>query len=239
MKENLIMANKVTILIIEDEQNIRSFMEATLRANGYRTFSCASGREALSVITSHCPDIVLLDLGLPDIDGTEVLKQVRSWSGIPIIVISARTQEKEKVAALDLGADDYITKPFGTSELLARIRTAIRHSPEAGGAGRQKNIFQVKDLVIDFDKRIVFVDEKDVHLTQIEYKLVSLLAKNAGRVLTYDSIITRIWGPYADHNNQILRVNMANIRRKIEKNPGDPQYIFTEIGVGYRMAEED
>jgi two-component system KDP operon response regulator KdpE len=233
------MTIREKILVIEDEKSISHFISTVLNNNGYEAMQAQTGEEALSMISSHCPDLVILDLGLPDMDGLDILRSLRSWSSLPVVVVSARSHERDKVAALDLGADDYLTKPFGTDELLARVRTAIRHSPDAAGAGRQKNIFQVKDLVIDFDKRIVFVDEKDVHLTQIEYKLVSLLAKNAGRVLTYDSIITRIWGPYADHNNQILRVNMANIRRKIEKNPGDPQYIFTEIGVGYRMAEED
>ena len=195
---------------------------------------CQTGSEALSISTSHCPDVILLDLGLPDLDGINVLKSLRSWSAVPIIIISARTQETEKVTALDLGADDYITKPFGTSELLARIRTALRHSTKHS----PNKVFRVKDLLIDFDKRLVSVQNKEVHLTQIEFKLVSLLAQNAGKVLTYDHIITSIWGPYADKNNQILRVNMANIRRKIEENPGDPKYIFTEVGVGYRMIED-
>ena len=157
-----------------------------------------------------------------------------------MIVISARNQEKEKVAALDAGADDYITKPFGTSELLARIRTALRHSNKMNldSVNNQKP-YRAKDLIIDFEKRRVFLQKQDVHLTQVEYKIVSLLAKNAGKVMTYDSIIADIWGPYADDNNRILRVNMANIRRKIESNPGEPEYIFTELGVGYRMLEDD
>lgn len=234
------MNRKISALIVEDEQNICNFITTTLLANEYKVLKCASGEEALSMIPSYCPEIVLLDLGLPDMDGMEIIRQVREWSAVPIIVISARTQEKEKVRALDLGADDYITKPFGTSELLARIRTAMRHSSRAGGGLSGPNQkFMAKDFCIDFDKRIVSVGGQEVHLTQIEFKLVSLLAQNAGRVLTYDSIISKIWGPYAGSNNQILRVNMANIRRKIEKNPGDPQYIFTEVGVGYRMIEED
>ena len=229
------MSAKVNILIVEDEKNISTFMATTLKNNDYKVIECQTGSEALSITTSHCPDLILLDLGLPDIDGITVLKSIRGWSTVPIIIISARTVEKEKVYALDAGADDYITKPFGTSELLARIRTALRHSSKRS----TNNVFKAKNLSIDFDKRMITVDEVEVHLTQIEFKLVSLLAQNAGKVLTYDYIITSIWGPYADKNNQILRVNMANIRRKLEKNPGDPQFIFTEVGVGYRMIEED
>lgn len=229
------LSAKVNILIVEDEKNISTFMATTLKNNDYKVIECQTGSEALSITTSHCPDLILLDLGLPDIDGITVLKSIRGWSTVPIIIISARTVEKEKVYALDAGADDYITKPFGTSELLARIRTALRHSSKRS----TNNVFKAKNLSIDFDKRLITVDEAEVHLTQIEFKLVSLLAQNAGKVLTYDYIITSIWGPYADKNNQILRVNMANIRRKLEKNPGDPQFIFTEVGVGYRMIEED
>ena len=232
------MSTKVSILIIEDEKNIRNFIATTLKTNNYKAIECQTGTEGLSIATSHCPDVILLDLGLPDMDGLNILQEIRSWSNVPVIVISARTQETEKVEALDLGADDYITKPFGTSELLARIRTALRHSNKFNSNNSPNKIFRAKDLVIDFDKRVVSVNNKDIHLTQIEFKLVSLLAQNAGRVLTYDFIITSIWGPYADKNNQILRVNMANIRRKIEENPGDPKYIFTEVGVGYRMIEE-
>lgn len=229
--------NKTNILVIEDEKNIRNFISTTLKNNDYRVLECATGTEAISITASHCPDIILLDLGLPDMDGLKVIKEIRKWSTLPIIIISARTNETEKVAALDEGADDYITKPFGTSELLARIRTALRHSNKCGKPN--DNVFRVKGLCIDFERRLTSIDGKDIHLTQIEYKLVSLLAQNSGKVLTYDYIISNIWGPFADNNNQILRVNMANIRRKLEKNPADPQYIFTEVGVGYRMIEEE
>lgn len=234
------MANKVTILIVEDERAISNFISTILTSNGYRTIKTETGRETLSLITSHCPDVVLLDLGLPDMDGLEVIKAVREWSTIPIIVVSARGYEREKVEALDLGADDYITKPFGTSELLARIRTALRHSikPETGDVSSSIR-FSTGGFVIDFEKRIVSVDGVDVHLTQIEYKIVALLSRYAGRVLTYDTIIEQIWGPFAAGDNQILRVNMANIRRKIEKNPAEPRYILTEVGVGYRMNDCD
>lgn len=230
--------NKTSILIIEDEQNICNFIATTLNANEYKTLRCHTGREALAIIPSHCPDLILLDLGLPDMDGLEVITSVRQWSSIPIIVISARSQESEKVQALDLGADDYITKPFGTSELLARIRTAIRHSLKISKTAQGNIIFKAGDLTIDYDKHLLLVGNEKVHLTQIEFKLITLLAQNAGKVLTYDYMIKKIWGPYAGSNNQILRVNMANIRRKIEQNPGDPKYIFTEVGIGYRMIEE-
>lgn len=231
---------KPTIIVIEDEKSICNFIETTLTAHNYKVITASNGQEGLSCITSCFPDLVLLDLGLPDIDGIEVVKQVRSWSMIPIIVISARTQEQEKVLALDTGCDDYITKPFGTSELLARIRTALRHQQHLTGSGMltAEPVYSYDELTIDFSKRLVTLAGQEIHLTQIEYKLVSLLAKNGGRVLTYDYIINHIWGPYADNNNnQILRVNMAHIRRKLEKNPAEPNYIFTEIGVGYRMRE--
>jgi len=229
------MSTKTKVLIIEDEYAISNFISTTLKSNEYITIIAENGKEALSLFLSHCPDVVLLDLGLPDIDGIDVLRQIREWSATPVIVVSARADESDKVEALDLGADDYISKPFGTSEMLARIRTAIRHSMNKTIIS---DVFKVKNLLINFEKRLVSVAEKEVHLTQIEFKIVSLLAKSAGHVLTYDSIITELWGPYAVKDNQILRVNMANIRRKIEKNPASPEYIFTEVGVGYRMAEE-
>ena len=232
------MLNKIKIMIIEDEEAISNFIATTLKANTYAPLIAKSGSEALSMIPSHCPDLILLDLGLPDMDGIEILKKIREWSAVPVIVVSARGEESDKVEALDLGADDYIAKPFGTSELLARIRTALRHSIMASNGSSANDIFRAKGLTIDFDKRQITVDGKDIHLTQIEFKIVSLLAKSAGRVLTYDFIITELWGPYAVKDNQILRVNMANIRRKLEKNPASPEYIFTEVGVGYRMTDE-
>jgi two-component system KDP operon response regulator KdpE len=229
------MTPKTNIIIIEDEKNICSFIERILEPQGYRVVSAYTGKEGLQLINSGHPDLILLDLGLPDIDGLEIIKQVRSWANTPIIVLSARITEESKVSALDLGADDYLTKPFGTDELMARIRTALRHSQVSSSHG---SVYAAGDLVIDFERRLVKMKDQEIHLTQIEYKLVSLLAQNAGKVMTYESIITKIWGPYADSDNQILRVNMAHIRRKLESNPAEPQYIFTEIGVGYRMREE-
>lgn len=230
---------KQTILVVEDEESISNFISTVLTANGYRPVIAASGKEALSLIASHCPDVVLLDLGLPDMDGEEIIRSLRSWSAVPVIVVSVRGQERDKVAALDLGADDYITKPFGTSELLARIRTSLRHAAQrTDQPALPGNCFHSGDFFIDFEKRRVTVGGQEIHLTQIEYKLVSLLSKYPGRVLTYDFLIKNIWGPHAPNDNQILRVNMANIRRKIEQDPGQPKYIITELGVGYRMAEE-
>ena len=229
------------VLIVEDEQNIKNFMSTILAANGFDTLMAGSAKEALSMISSHCPDLIILDLGLPDMDGMEVLKQVRAWSSVPVIVVSARTHEGDKVAALDLGADDYIEKPFGTSELLARIRTALRHTRTLTANDQLANTgkFQTGDLLIDYDKHRVYVAGVDAKLTQNEYKLVALLGLHAGKVLTYDYLIKELWGPSARSDNQILRVNMANIRRKIEKNPAQPEYIFTETGIGYRMVEGD
>ena len=235
------MPAKDKILIVEDEKGILSFMTTVLSSNGYDVISANSGAKAITMVTSHCPDLVILDLGLPDMDGGSILKFVREWSTCPIIVVSARNHERDKVEALDAGADDYIVKPFGTSELLARIRTAIRHTRThlPNGDIAQSGQFRAMGLTIDYDKHQVLVDGENVHLTQNEYKLVSLLGKYAGRVLTYDFIIRQLWGPKAKSDNQILRVNMANIRRKIEKNPAEPKYIFTEIGVGYRMVDPD
>ncbi len=232
--------SKLTALIVEDEKNIGNFMSAILQANNYKTILSTTGENAINLTKSHCPDIILLDLGLPDIDGLDVLKEIRKWSQIPIIIISARQQESEKVLSLDLGADDYISKPFGTNELLARLRTALRHST-ANTVSNSTVItkYQALDLIIDFNKRLITLCGEEIHLTQIEYKLVSILAQNSGKVITYETIIKALWGPNADTDNQILRVNMANIRRKLCKNPAVPTYFFTEVGVGYRMLENE
>lgn len=226
------------ILIVEDEEAISSFISAILTSNNFNILKTGKGREAVSLAASHSPDLILLDLGLPDLDGVEVIKSIREWTGIPIIVVSARGHEREKVEALDLGADDYITKPFGTSELLARIRTEIRHS-QKGFAGQDPAAEKVTvgELEINYEKRLVTLERKDVHLTPIEYRIICLLSRHIGKVLTHDFITKEIWGPYTNEV-QTLRVNMANIRRKLEKNPAEPKYIVTEVGVGYRMVEE-
>ena len=233
------MSNKYCVLTVEDETNISSFISTILTANGFDAMTAKDGSEALMMITSYCPDVVILDLGLPDMDGLTIIKSVREWSNVPILVVSARARERDKVMALEAGADDYITKPFGTSELLARVRTALRHLRlrENQDTGRPSGQFRTGALMVDYDKRHAYISEEDAHLTQNEYKIVALLSQYAGRVLTYDYIIKAIWGPNAKYDNQILRVNMANIRRKIEISPAEPRYIFTEMGVGYRMAE--
>lgn len=233
------MAHKLTVLIVEDEKVISNFITTILVANDYNILKAEKGKDAIALVTSQCVDIVLLDLGLPDIDGLDVLRKLREWSHLPIIVVSARGHEREKVEALDLGADDYITKPFGTSELLARIRTAFRHS-EKGLLKENINrtAFTIGELTIDLDKRVSTLAGKEIHFTPIEFKIVALLVSHAGKVLTHDFIIKAIWGLYATSENQALRVNMANIRRKIEENPAEPHYILTEIGVGYKMVEE-
>ena len=235
------MSTKISVLIVEDEKHISDFMCKALQAHDYKAMQAFSGKEGIALINSQCPDIILLDLGLPDVDGLEIIQEVRRWSSSPIIVVSARSHEDEKVQALDLGADDYITKPFGTSELLARIRASLRHSNKLNSDSRLYLRPYVCDkLVIDFSRRVVLSDDKEVHLTPVEYKIVSYLAQNSGKVVTHTSLMTHIWGPYSDtDNNKILRVNMANIRRKLEENPAEPKYIFTEVGVGYRMKEDE
>ena len=209
------MYQKISVLIIEDEKSICDFIGKTLDSHEYKVTAANNGKDGLALITSSLPDLVLLDLGLPDMDGMDIIRKTREWSSLPIIVISARTQEREKVQALDAGADDYITKPFGTFELLARIRTAIRHNNKLSDDSQNANRpYSADGLTIDFERRLVTLHG------------------------TYDTLIDQVWGPYADDNNRILRVNMANIRRKIEENPGEPKYIFTELGVGYRMLED-
>lgn len=229
-----------TVLIIEDEKNISDFMSKALKSNDYRIITAVSGKAGLSLISSQCPDIILLDLGLPDMDGNDVITSVREWTSSPIIVISARTDERDKVTALDLGADDYITKPFGTPELLARIRASLRHSNRMdSNSALYIRPYQCQGLMLDFDKRMLTLNGEKIHLTQVEYKIVAFLARNSGKVMTYSAIMSNVWGPFTGDNNRILRVNMANIRRKIEQNPSKPQFIFTEVGVGYRMCEDE
>lgn len=232
--------NGKTVLIAEDDLRILDVLEKLLSANGYQILTAANGQTALQMINSHCPDMVLLDLGLPKMSGLDVLRQVRQWYGKPVIVVSAHGLEAEKVKALNLGADDYITKPFGSSELLARMRTAFRHrNVQESGKEHPDNQYRVGGFCIDYDQRKVFVDDVEIHLTTTEYNIVELIARHHGQVLTYDYILKALWGPYcAEDKNKILRVNMVNIRRKIEKPQAAPCYILTEIGVGYRMATE-
>ncbi len=232
------MTVKDKILIVEDENSITRFIRAILLSNSYDVITAASGAEAYSMISSHCPDLVLLDLGLPDMDGIQIIETVRQWTQVPIIVVSARSFDRDKVEALDKGSDDYITKPFSAAELLARVRVALRHSRgTADSSIVMTGKFTTGELTIDYDKHQVLIAGENAKLTQNEYRIVALLGKNAGKVLTYDFIMRELWGPGSRSSNQILRVNMANIRRKLEKNPAEPIYIFTEVGVGYRMAD--
>ena len=229
--------HEVTVLLIEDEAEIRRFLRSTLPAHGYRLYESSTGAEGLAQATSRNPDIILLDLGLPDMDGVEVIRQVRAWAAIPILVLSARDQEQVKVAAFDLGADDYVTKPFGVDELLARMRAALRHAARpAGDAG--ESVFILGDLKVDLGRREVFVSEKDIHLTPIEYKLLTTLVRYAGKVVTHRQLLKEVWGPLHVEEAHYLRVYMRQLRNKVETNPAHPRYLITELGVGYRLRTE-
>ena len=228
------MNDSYSILIIEDEKNILDFMSRTLKANGYKTTTVTSGKAGLSIINSQCPDLILLDLGLPDMDGIEIIKKVRSWSNLPIIVISARSEDRDKIEALDAGADDYLTKPFSVDELLARLRVTLRRL-QYMSVSQEQTEFVNGELRIDYVSGCVYLKEKELHLTSTEYKLLSLLAKNVGKVLTHTYITREIWGSAWDNDVASLRVFMATLRKKIEENPSQPQYIQTHIGIGYRM----
>lgn len=224
-----------SILVIEDDHSIIKFLTMSLKTNDYRVIVAQSGIEGISLFMSDHPDVILLDLGLPDIDGSDVIEQIRTQSEVPILVVSARGQEQDKVKALDQGADDFITKPFHINELLARIRVALRKNPSLVP---HSATFQLDEFLLDFDKHQVKVRGKEVHLTPIEYKLVCLLVQNAGKVLTHHYIIKEIWGYQSGEDSQSLRVFMANIRRKIEQDSAHPRFIKTEVGVGYRFVEE-
>ena len=225
------------ILVVEDDSQIRNFICYSLESEGFKYITAITAQGALNILVSEQIDLMLLDLGLPDFDGIEVIKKVREWSEMPIIVVSARDQDKEKANALDLGADDYLTKPFSATELLARIRVALRHLYQQGGS-KQQSSFQVGDLKIDYDKHLVYLTNIEIHTTPMEYNLLSLLFKNAGKVLTTSYIIAQIWGVGYGSDTQALRALMAGLRRKIEKNPAKPRYIMTEVGVGYRLMDE-
>lgn len=230
--------NKYKVLIIEDDRNICSFLETELQAGGYQVITAERCSQGLMVFTSHLPDLVILDLGLPDMDGEEFIRRVRQSGNVPIIVLSARTDERDKVSALDLGANDYITKPFGTAELTARIRAALRSGRHQSALGiTSGGTFRVNDLQIDYDRRQVTVAGNSIHLTQTEYNILSLLSRHTGKVLTYAAIIREIWGSADDGSVKKLQVNMANIRKKMGAKPGDNRYIINELGVGYRMLE--
>lgn len=230
-----------TILIVEDDNYISTILKSLLEANDYRVLMAETGQSALQMTASHVPEIILLDLGLPDMDGMKVLKMLREWYQGPIVVVSARSQVEEKVKALDMGANDYINKPFNASELLARIRVALRQSVKVTtNTAPSEMKYTVGDLTVDFQSMHVYVCGREIHMTRLEYRIIELLARAPGKVLTHDYIIQSVWGPHAKtNNNLILRVNIANIRRKVEKDHNAPRYILAEIGVGYRMASND
>lgn len=221
-------------LLIEDEVSMSYYTEKILEINGFDVICANNARDAELMARSHCPDVILLDLGLPDSDGMSVLSDVRSWSHLPVIVISARADDNAKISALENGADDYIVKPFVRQELIARINVALRH--HGNDADRGCDNVVIGGLTVDFTRHRVLVDGSDAELTQSEFRIVALLAQYAGMVITYDEMMIRLWGPNSTGGNQILRVNMTNIRRKLERDPSHPRYIFTENGVGYRMA---
>ncbi|MGC9023075.1 MAG: response regulator, partial [Dissulfurimicrobium sp.] len=226
------------ILLIEDEPQMLRFLKIILQGHGYRLAEATSGEDGLTQVAVRNPDVVLLDLGLPDMDGLSVIQRMREWNSVPIIVISAREQERDKVRALDLGADDYLTKPFGAGELLARIRVALRNMVMRK-ADRQQPSFISGNLEVDFLKRRVFLDGKDVHLTPIEYKLLATLVRNAGKVLTHSQLLKEVWGPLYIHQTQYLRVYMAQLRHKLETDPARPRFLINEPGVGYRFKIAD
>lgn len=231
--------NRHKVLIIEDEANIRNFLKTLLTTNNYQVFTAENAAQGKMMFKSYCPDLLLLDLGLPDMDGLELLKELRKDSPTPIIVLSARFDERDKVSALDLGANDYVTKPFGTAELQARIRTAIRNSnPFLGSGNYTQGKFQSGDMEIDYDERKVFLAGNELKLTQTEYNIVALLARKAGRVLTYAEIIQAVWGADDVGSTKKLQVNMANIRKKMGVKPGTNKYIQNELSIGYRMNVE-
>jgi len=223
------------ILVIEDEQEIRRFLRVSLVSHGYRFVESATGKDGVMQAATEQPDLVILDLGLPDIDGMEVIAQVRQWSAVPIIILSARGQEHEKVSALDAGADDYLTKPFSVGELLARIRAALRHAAPATSESGEA-VFVLDHLRVDFARRQVFVRDRELHLTPNEYRLLATLIKYAGKVVTHRQLLKEVWGPESVFETHYLRVYMAQLRRKIENDPTQPRYLLTEPGVGYRLA---
>jgi two-component system KDP operon response regulator KdpE len=225
------------VLLIEDEQRMRKFVRISLSSNGYRVIEASTGQEGIALAAAHTPDLVVLDLGLPDIDGFEVTRQLREWSSIPIIVLSARGQESDKVRALNGGADDYLTKPFGPAELVARLGVALRHAAR-GANDPSSSIVVSGDLRIDLARRLVFVRGAEVHLTPIEYRLIAALAKHAGMVLTQRQLLREVWGPGEGHQPQSLRVHMAQLRHKLEEDPARPRHVVTEPGVGYRLRLE-
>lgn len=232
------MQNKTEqILIVEDDKQIRSFLQYAIKQEGFGVSTAQTAQAAMSLIVTGQIDVILLDLGLPDFDGIEVIKKVREWSNVPIIVVSARDQDKDKTTALDVGADDYLTKPFSAVELLARIRVALRHQARMTGSQGQASM-SVGDLMMDFEKRLVYLEGSEIHTTPLEYNLLTVFFRHIGKVVTTNNLLTELYGIAHNNDTQALRALMAGLRRKIEKNPATPRYIVTEIGVGYRLVDE-
>jgi two-component system KDP operon response regulator KdpE len=225
------------VVLVEDELQIRRFLRATLVGHGYRLFEATSGADGLVEVASRQPDVVIVDLGLPDMDGLEVIRRLREWTTVPVIVLSARGQERDKVTALDAGADDYVSKPFGADELLARIRVALRHTAGAPHEDADAT-FKVGDLQVDQLRRHVTVRGTEVRLTPIEYKLLTTLVRHAGKVVTHQQLLREVWGPRHEDQAHYVRVYMAHLRHKLETEPARPRYLLTEPGVGYRLAAE-
>jgi two-component system, OmpR family, KDP operon response regulator KdpE len=228
---------RVTVLLVEDDSQIRRFLRASLSSQGYRLLEATSGEEGLSLAASQRPDLIILDLGLPDLDGLEVTRRLRQWTTTPVLVLSARGKERDKIAALDAGADDYVTKPFGVGELLARMRVALRHAPDPE-AGVAEPVFEVGELHVDLDHRQVSLRGAEVHLTPLEYKLLAVLVRHAGKVVTHRQLLESVWGPSFEAQTHYLRVYMQQLRKKLEATPAHPRYLRTEPGVGYRLVEE-
>ena len=225
---------KIHIVLIEDEKQIRRFLTAALEAEGMLVYESENGKQGLITCATRKPDLLIIDLGLPDMNGLEVIRDVRSWSEVPIIVLSARTQENEKVAALDAGADDYLSKPFGAAELVARIRAHLRRRQPANS--QLESTFEFGDVCINFSLRTVTKTGASIHLSPIEYRLLSVLARNAGKVMTHQQLLKEVWGPNHSESSHYLRIYMANLRQKLEAEPAQPKYFLTETGVGYRLV---
>jgi two-component system, OmpR family, KDP operon response regulator KdpE len=230
-------ASAPVVVLIEDEPQIRRFLRITVASAGYRLYEAGTGADGLLEAATRQPDLVILDLGLPDMDGLEVIRRLREWTAVPILVLSARGQEQDKIAALDAGADDYVSKPFGAGELLARMRVALRHLAQAGREHGEVS-FDVGDLHVDLLRRQVQVGGQEVHLTPIEYKLLTAMIRHAGKVLTHRHLLKEVWGPHSVEQAHYVRVYMAQLRRKIEANPAQPRYLLSEPGVGYRLRAE-
>lgn len=232
------MNNNVMILVVEDEKAIRNFMKISLTTQGYKVLESSNGNDGIALFMSYNPDLIVLDLGLPDMDGIDIIRTIRQFKETPIIIVSARGQDRDKIEALDLGADDYLSKPFSMGELLARVRVLLRRINKSEDKINLINNYSVDGLEVDLEKRKIILNGEEIHFTPIEFKIFALLVRHSGKVLTHNYIIKEVWGGVVGGENQSLRVFMANIRRKIEKQPANPRFLLTEVGVGYRLVDE-